>query len=104
MLYRCRSVTPAFRIYFDAAAAYDFSEDDGFPYRQYQDHQKHSCAGHAAGTVYQRDRPVTVNQSIRIDWQAIVDEQHDYFEVEKSADGLNFRRCNEVPRQPLFSE
>lgn len=81
----------------DAAAAYDFSEDDGF----HIDNIKIIKSTAALVTLPVQFISVTgrllPNQSIRIDWQAIVDEQHDYFEVEKSADGLNFRALQRGP-------
>lgn len=40
--------------------------------------------------------------AIQVDWEAYTDAQHDYFEVEKSTDGSNFKSIGRVNGQPPY--
>jgi len=42
------------------------------------------------------------NSSIQVEWEAITDDQHDYFEVEKSLDGNNFTTIARVKQLPPY--
>ncbi|HLG40421.1 MAG TPA: M14 family zinc carboxypeptidase [Chitinophagaceae bacterium] len=74
----------------NGATSYDFSEDDGFHIDDIKI---------IKSTVPLIALPVQFtsftgrllpDKTVRIDWQAATDQQHDYFEAEKSADGSNF--------------
>ncbi|HVG42477.1 MAG TPA: T9SS type A sorting domain-containing protein, partial [Chitinophagaceae bacterium] len=39
---------------------------------------------------------VLSDKSVQLTWEAITDEQHDYFEVERSADGIHFNTIGKV--------
>lgn len=42
------------------------------------------------------------NSAIQVEWEAITDDQHDYFEVEKSLDGNNFSVIARVKQSPPY--
>jgi len=42
------------------------------------------------------------DNTVRLEWQAIPDQQHDYFEIEKSADGANFISIGRGPATPPY--
>ncbi|MBL7743114.1 MAG: T9SS type A sorting domain-containing protein [Chitinophagaceae bacterium] len=93
--------TPALRLRFefisDAASSYDFSEDDGF----HIDNVKV-----IKSTVPLVTLPVHFisftgrllpDNTVRLDWKAVTDQLHDYFEVERSADGMTFHSLGKGP-------
>lgn len=81
-----------FRFYFasDAASSFYYSQDDGF----YIDNIE----------VFKSTVPLVIlgvnfidftgrlqnDNTVKLDWQAVTDNQHDYFEVERNVDGRNF--------------
>jgi carboxypeptidase T len=92
---------PALRLRFQftsgASSSFDFSEDDGF----YIDNINVVKSNVALITLPVKFISFTGqlldDQTIRLDWNATVDAQHDYFEVEKSADGVNFSSIGRGP-------
>lgn len=81
----------------DATTSFDFSEDDGF----YIDNVKVIKSTSNLVTLPVRFISFTgsllPNETVRLDWEAVTDDQHDYFEVEKSADGASFISLGKGP-------
>jgi hypothetical protein len=42
------------------------------------------------------------DNTVRLDWEAVTDAAHDYFEIERSADGLHFTALGRSSQQPPY--
>lgn len=80
----------------NASAAYDFSEDDGF----YIDNLKVIKTTATLITLPVRFISFTgqlqTDGTVRLDWNAITDDLHDHFEVERSINGIEFTSLGDV--------
>jgi carboxypeptidase T len=93
--------TPALRLRFQftsgASGAFDFSEDDGF----YIDNVKVIKSNASLVTLPVKFISFTghllPDQTVRLNWEAVTDQEHDYFELERSADGSNFTSLGRGP-------
>jgi carboxypeptidase T len=74
----------------NGSGSFDFSEDDGF----YIDNVSVVKSTSALVTLPVHFISFTgrllPDHTVRLDWNAATDEMHDYFEVERSADGIRF--------------
>jgi carboxypeptidase T len=81
----------------NSTGSFDFSEDDGF----YIDNVKVIKSTSALITLPVQfisfTGKILPDQTVRLDWDAVTDEMHDYFEVERSNDGVIF---NSIGRGP----
>lgn len=81
----------------NASGSFDFSEDDGF----YIDNLKVVKSTSPLVTLPVHFLSFTgrllANETVRLDWNAITDDQHDYFEVQKSTDGINYTTLGRGP-------
>jgi carboxypeptidase T len=74
----------------NSSGSFDFSEDDGF----YIDNLKVIMSTAPLVTLPVHFISFTgrllPDETVRLDWQAVTDDQHDHFEVERSNDGVHF--------------
>lgn len=81
----------------NASGAFDFSEDDGF----YIDNLKVIKTTATLVTLPVHFISFTgrllPDETVRLDWQAATDDEHDHFEAERSSDGINFISLGKGP-------
>ncbi|MBL7739098.1 MAG: T9SS type A sorting domain-containing protein [Chitinophagaceae bacterium] len=86
--------TPALRLRFEftsgATSSYDFSEDDGFHIDNIKVIKSTSTLVTLPVQFISFTGRLLPDNTVRLDWRALTDAQHDYFEVERSTDGTSF--------------
>jgi murein tripeptide amidase MpaA len=86
----------------DAASSYDFSEDDGFHLDQLKIVKSTVPLITLPVHFLSINAKLLPDRTVRIDWDATLDDQHDYFEVEKSGDGSSFTSIGRGPASAPF--
>lgn len=85
-----------------ASASFEFSEDDGF----YIDNLKVIKSTAALVTLPVHFIKFTgrllADETVRLDWEAVTDEQHDYFDIERSVNGTHFTSLGRGPGEAPY--
>jgi carboxypeptidase T len=86
--------SPSLRLRFefasDGATSYDFSEDDGFHIDNVKVIKSTTDMIPLPVHFISFTGKLLPDNTVRLDWKAVTDQLHDYFEVERSVDGTNF--------------
>jgi carboxypeptidase T len=86
----------------DATSSYDFSEDDGFHIDDVKIIKSTVPLITLPVHFISFNGKLLPDKTVRLDWQASIDQQHDYFDVEKSVDGSNFVSIGRGPVSAPF--
>jgi carboxypeptidase T len=93
--------TPALRLRFqfssDGATSYDFSEDDGFHIDNVKVIKSTTDLIPLPVHFISFTGKLLPDNTVRLDWKAVTDQHHDYFDVERSADGTSFTSIGRGP-------
>ena len=93
--------TPALRLRFefasDGATSYDFSEDDGFHIDNVKVIKSTTDLLPLPVHFISFTGKLLPDNTVRLDWRAVTDQLHDYFEVEHSTDGTTFTSIGRGP-------
>lgn len=73
-----------------SATSYDFSEDDGFHIDDLKVIKSTTPLVTLPVHFISFTGRLQADKTVRLEWRAIADDQHDYFEVERSANGTDF--------------
>ncbi len=79
------------------ATSYDFSEDDGFHIDDLKIIKSITPLIPLPVHFISFTGRLLPDQTVRLDWNAVTDQLHDYFEVEKSVNGTNFTTIGKGP-------
>jgi hypothetical protein len=86
--------TSALRLRFEftsgSSTSYDFSEDDGFHIDNIKVIKSNTPMMALPAHFISLTANLQADKSVRIDWNATIDQEHDYFEVERSVNGTEF--------------
>lgn len=93
--------TPGLRLRFeftsDGSTSYDFSEDDGFHIDNVKLIKSTTPLQTLPVHFISFSGRLLTDKTVRLDWRAVTDQLHDYFDVEWSTDGTNFTSIGRGP-------
>lgn len=98
--------TPGLRLRFeftsDGTTSYDFSEDDGFHIDNVKVIKSTTPLLTLPVHFISFTGRMLPDNTVRLDWRAVTDQLHDYFEVERSVDGANFTAIGRGPSEAPY--
>ena len=102
--YNSSNVRFRFEFSSDATAFNDFEKDldDGFYIDDFKIVKSTSTLVTLPVQFLRVAAQLLPDETVRVDWEAITDRQHDYFEVEKSADGMEFSSIGRGPAEAPY--
>ncbi len=102
--YNSNNVRFRFEFSSDATAVNDFEKDldDGFYIDDFKIVKSTSTLVTLPVQFLRVAAKLLPDETVRVDWEAIIDRQHEYFEIEKSADGMQFISIGRGPEDAPY--
>jgi carboxypeptidase T len=85
------------------ASGFAYEVDNGFNIDNVKLIKSSTVLGNQARSFIQLSGQFQDANAIRLNWEAFTTEEHDHFEVERSADGIHFATIAKVTANPPFS-
>lgn len=87
----------------DGATSYDFSQDDGFHIDDVKLIKSTATLIPLPVHFISFTGRLLTDKTVRLDWQAVTDQYHDYFEVQRSSNGTTFTTIGRGPSAAPYS-
>jgi carboxypeptidase T len=86
-----------------AGSGFAYEVDNGFNLDNVKLIKTNTVIGNQARSFMQLNGQFQDADAILLDWEAVTGEEHDHFEVERSADGIHFTTIGKISANPPFS-